>query len=91
MNAAVVLSAFWVMLGTGVALSPRAYHPPGALMLLTLLIPILPYMAITVPWLAVLFFLGAVSILRWPIYYIGRHMLRSWGVRLPLDEIERSL
>lgn len=92
LSSAIVLAALWVGIGTVVALCPRKYHPPGALMLLVLLVPLLPYLWIAGnPFLAVMFVLGVTSILRWPFYYIGRAILRRLGVKMVRDEVERSL
>ena len=92
LNSAIVFAAIWIGLGTVVALCPRAYHPPGALMLLVLLVPLLPYLWLAGhPLLAVGFVAGVASILRWPLYYIGRAILRRFGVRMERDEVERNL
>lgn len=89
---AIVLAALWIGIGTVVALSPRAYHPPGALMLLTLLIPMLPMLWIVGhPVLALGFAGGMASMMRWPFYYMGRALLRYFGMRIERDEIERTL
>lgn len=92
LNSAIVFAAAWIGIGTVVALSPRAYHPPGAFLLLLLLVPLLPYLWIAGhPLLAVGFAAGVASILRWPFYYIGRAVLRRLGVRMERDEVERNL
>lgn len=92
LHSAIVLAAAWVALGTGIALLPRRYHPPGALLLLVLLVPLVPYIWLAAhPLLALGFLLGVASILRWPLYYIGRALARKLGVRLERDEVERKL
>lgn len=92
LNSAIVLAAAWIGIGTVIALCPRSYHPPGALLLLTLLVPLLPMLWIVGhPFLAAGFALGVGSIMRWPFYYIGRAILRKLGLKLDKDEVERNL
>ena len=92
LHSAIVLAAVWIAMGSFVALMPRAYHPPSALLLLVLLVPLLPYLWIGGhPVLALGFALGVGSILRWPFYYIGRAVLRRLGVRMERDAVEQSL
>ena len=76
MLAAVICAAVWIGIATVVALCPRKYHPPGALMLLVLLFPLIPFLWIAAnPFVAIMFSLGVCSILRWPFYYIGRELI----------------
>ncbi|MDR6264762.1 MULTISPECIES: DUF2484 family protein [Rhodobacterales] len=73
LNSAIVFAACWVGMGTVVALCRRPYHPPGAFLLLLLLVPLIPYLWIAGnPFIAVMFVAGVGSIMRWPLYYIGR-------------------
>lgn len=91
LHSAIVLAACWIALGSVIALCPRAYHPPGALLLLVLLVPLLPMLwLVGHPFLALGFAAGVVSILRWPLYYIGRALLRRLGWRLERDAFERG-
>ncbi|MEM7438156.1 MAG: DUF2484 family protein [Pseudomonadota bacterium] len=89
---AIVLAAIWIGMGTFVALLPRAYHPPSALLLLTLLVPMLPMLWIVGhPVLALGFAAGMASMMRWPFYYMGRALLRYFGMHIKRDEIEQNL
>ena len=91
LHSAIVFAAAWIVMGTVVALAPRAFHPPGALLLLVLLVPLLPYLWLGGhPVLAIGFCAGVASILRWPLYYIGRAVLRRIGFIIPRDSVERS-
>lgn len=91
LTSAVVFAAAWVVFGSVVAFLPRPYHPPCALLMLVLLVPLLPYLWIAGnPFLAVMFAAGVGSIMRWPFYYIGRMGLRKIGVPIMLDPFEAS-
>jgi hypothetical protein len=91
LNTAIVFAAIWIVMGTVVALLPRRFHPPGALVLLILLVPLLPFLWIAGnPFLAVMFVAGVASILRWPLFYIGRAMARRVGVNIEKDRFEAS-
>ncbi|MCP5074924.1 MAG: DUF2484 family protein [Rhodobacteraceae bacterium] len=91
MISAVVFAAIWIGMGTVIAFLPRRYHPPCALMLLLLLVPLIPYLWIAGnPFLAVMFLAGVGSILRWPLFYISRMVLRLFGIRIEKDRFEAS-
>lgn len=88
---AILFAAIWIGMGTVIALQPRQYHPPGALLLLTFLVVLLPYIWIEGhPFFAIAFALGVVSILRWPFYYIGRSIIRKFGVTIERDAVEKT-
>lgn len=73
LNSAIVFAACWIGIGTVVALLPVRYIPPGAFLLMLLLVPLVPYLWIAGnPFLALLFLAGVGSLLRWPIVYLGR-------------------
>ncbi len=75
LHSAIVFAAAWVGIGTVVALLPARYIPPGAFMLMLLLVPLMPYLWIAGnPFLAVLFLAAVGSLLRWPIVYLGRYI-----------------
>ncbi len=91
MTSAVVFAAIWIGMGTVIAFLPRKYHPPSALMLLVLLVPLIPYLWIAGnTFLAVMFVAGVGSILRWPLFYISRMLLRWVGIRIERDRFETS-
>ena len=78
-------------MGTVIALSPAKYIPPGAFLLMLLLVPLVPYLWIAGnPFLAIMFVVGVGSIMRWPFYYIGRMGLRKIGVPIPEDVFEKT-
>jgi hypothetical protein len=91
LNSAIIFAACWIGMGTVVALLPRRFHPPGAFVLLMLLVPLVPYLWIAGnPFLAVMFLAGVGSILRWPLFYITRAMARSVGLSVEKDKFEAS-
>ncbi len=88
---AIGFGAIWIVFASFVAFLPRRYHPPCALLLLTLLAPLLPYLWIGGnSFLAIMFAAGVGSIMRWPFYYIGRMGLRKLGIKIPLDPFEQT-
>lgn len=91
LTTAVIFAAAWIGLGTVIALSPKQFIPPGAFLLMLLLVPLVPYLWIAGnPFLAIMFAVGVGSIMRWPFYYIGRMGLRQIGFRIPEDPFEKS-
>ncbi len=73
LTTAVIFAAAWIGMGTVIALSPKQFIPPGAFLLMLLLIPLVPYLWIAGnPFLCVMFLGGVASFLRWPIVYLGR-------------------
>ena len=42
LNSSILLAALWIIGATVIAICPRKYHPPGALLLLVFLIVLLP-------------------------------------------------
>ena len=91
LTTAVIFAAAWIGMGTVIALSPKQFIPPGAFLLMLLLIPLVPYLWIAGnPFLCVMFLGGVASLLRWPFYYIGRMGLRKIGVPIPKDPIEKT-
>jgi len=73
MKTAVILLALWVVVATIIGLLPRRFHKRGAIPLILLLIPLVPYVWVEVnPFIALMFLLGVTSILRWPLIHFGR-------------------
>jgi len=78
MKTAVILLALWIVLATIIGLLPRKYHKPGAIPLMILLVPLVPYVWHNVnPFIACMFLLGVASILRWPLIFLGRWFNRQ--------------
>ena len=73
LSSAIVFAAAWIGMGTVIALSPKQFIPPGAFLLMLLLVPLVPYLWIAGnPFLCVMFLAGVGSLLRWPIVYLER-------------------
>ncbi|MCO4826442.1 DUF2484 family protein [Amylibacter sp.] len=76
---AVAFAVAWIGFGTVIALSPKQFIPPGAFLLMLLLVPLVPYLWIAGnPFLCVMFLGGVASLLRWPIVYLGRFFRAKW-------------
>ncbi len=79
LTSAIIFAAAWISIATAIALSPKQIIPPGALLLLVLLIPLVPYLWIAGnPFICVMFLGGVASFLRWPIVYVGRYFRAKW-------------
>lgn len=78
MKTAIALLAVWVVLATLIGLMPRRFHWRGAIFLMVFLVPLLPYVWVQVnPFIALLFLAGVMSILRWPLIFLGRWINRQ--------------
>jgi hypothetical protein len=72
-----ILSGVWVLMATAIALMPRRAHWPGAVGLIVTGVPLLGYLTyengalVGVIGLAV-----GVSVLRWPLFHLGRWLRR---------------
>ena len=79
MKTAIALLAGWVVLATLIGLMPRRFHWRGAILLMVLLVPLVPYVWVQVnPFIALLFLAGVLSILRWPLIFLGRWINRQF-------------
>jgi len=79
MTAAILCLAVWVVLATLIGLMPRRFHWRGAILLMILLVPLVPYVWVRVnPFIALLFLAGVMSILRWPLIFLGRWLNRQF-------------
>jgi hypothetical protein len=79
MTTAIALLAAWVVLATLIGLMARRFHWRGAILLMVLLVPLVPYVWVQVnPFIALLFLAGVMSILRWPLIFLGRWINRHF-------------
>jgi hypothetical protein len=69
-----VLAVLWVVVASVIALMPVRLHKPSAIwFLIPTALTLLPWLYVTSGWVAaLLFLLGACSILRWPVYFLSR-------------------
>ena len=75
LTSAIIFAALWIGMGTVIAVSPPRYIPPGAFLLMLLLVPLVPFLWIAAnPLVCILFLGGVASLLRWPITYFGRFL-----------------
>ena len=79
LTTAIIFATAWIGMGTVIALSPARYIPPGAFLLMLLLVPLVPYLWFAAnPFMCVMFLGGVASLLRWPIVYLGRFFRAKW-------------
>ena len=63
----------WVLVAAAIALMPRRFHWPGAVVLIVTGVPLLGYLTYENGPLAGLIGLAAgASVLRWPLFYLGK-------------------
>lgn len=77
MTLSLVLACVWALLATGIAVLPRRTHWPGAVVLIATGIPLVGYVTWeNGPFLGLLVLAAGVSVLRWPLLFLGRWVLR---------------
>jgi len=85
MTLSLILACVWLLVANVVAMFPSKHHHwPAAYALIALGIPLVGYVTWQngPVWGLVVLGLG-VSVLRWPVYYLGRWCLRVIGVKRP--------
>lgn len=79
LTSAILFAAAWIGIATVIAISPKRFIPPSALLLMVLLVPLVPYLWIAGnPFICVMFLGGVASFLRWPLVYFGRFFRAKW-------------
>jgi hypothetical protein len=77
MTLSLVLACVWALLATAIAVLPRRTHWPGAVGLIATGIPLVGYVTWeNGPFLGLLVLAAGVSVLRWPLLFLGRWVLR---------------
>jgi len=78
MSISLVLAALWAICANVLAMMPsRDHHWRSAYVLIAFGIPILGWVTwVHGPWIGLLVLAGAMSILRWPVIYLGRWIRR---------------
>ena len=78
MSTALILAAVWALVANVLAMTPsRDHHWRNAYMLIAVGIPIVGLVTWTHgPWVGLLVLAGGMSVLRWPVIYLGRWIRR---------------
>ncbi len=81
MSPSLILACLWAVAANVLAMTPsRDHHWRNAYMLIAIGIPILGYVTWqNGPWVGLLVLAAAMSILRWPVIYLGRWLRRRVG------------
>lgn len=79
MTVSLALACGWAILANVIAMFPsRRNHWPAAYVLIALGVPLLGYVTYeNGPWMGLAVFAAGVSILRWPVVYLGRWLKRT--------------
>ncbi|NDW46800.1 DUF2484 family protein [Ruegeria sp. PrR005] len=78
MSLSLILACVWAVAANVIAMLPsRDHHWRNAYMLIALGIPILGYVTYeNGPWIGLIVLAGGMSVLRWPVIYLGRWLRR---------------
>ena len=81
MSLSLILAALWALTPNVLAMIPsRDNHWRRAYALIAVGVPILGYVTYqNGPWIGLAVLLGGMSLLRWPVIYLGRWMRRNVG------------
>jgi len=81
MNASLILACVWLVAANVLAMFPsRDYHWANAYKLIAVGVPILGYVTWqNGHWIGLLVMVAAMSVLRWPVIYLGRWVRRVLG------------
>ena len=81
MNISIILAAAWAVAANVIAMFPsRDHHWRAAYILIAVGIPILGYVTWqNGPWIGLAVLVAGMSILRWPVIYLGRWVRRKAG------------
>ena len=81
MNTSIALAALWGIAANVLAMIPsRDNHWTRAYILIAVGIPILGYVTLqNGPWVGLLVLAMGMSMLRWPVIYLGRWLRRTFG------------
>ncbi|PYC48596.1 hypothetical protein DI396_06435 [Litorivita pollutaquae] len=81
MSPSLILACLWGVAANVLAMTPsRDHHWRNAYVLIAIGIPILGYVTWqNGPWVGLLVLVAAMSILRWPVIYLGRWMRKRMG------------
>lgn len=79
MTSSLVLAALWALIANILAMTPsKDHHWRNAYMLIAIGIPIVGFVTWQHgPWVGMLVMAAGVSVLRWPVIYLGRWIKRK--------------
>ena len=74
MSLSLILACLWALVANVLAMTPsKDYHWRNAYVLIAIGIPILGYVVWqNGPWVGLIVLVAAMSVLRWPVIYLGR-------------------
>ena len=77
MTVSFILACVWALVATAIAMLPRRFHWPGAVGLIATGIPLIGYVTWqNGPFFGLLLLAAGVSVLRWPLLFLGRWVKR---------------
>ncbi|MEP1520268.1 DUF2484 family protein [Ascidiaceihabitans sp.] len=81
MSTSLILACLWALIANVLAMTPsKDLHWRNAYILIAIGIPIVGYVTWeNGPWIGLLVLAAGVSILRWPVIYLGRWVRRLGG------------
>jgi len=78
MTLALTLACLWGLTASVIAMLPMRYHWRAARWLIVTGIPLTGYVSWqNGPWVGLLVLAGGASVLRWPLWYLGREIKRK--------------
>lgn len=79
MNLSIILACVWALIANVLAMTPsKDYHWRNAYILIGIGIPIVGFVTWqNGPWIGLLVLVAAMSVLRWPVIYLGRWAKRQ--------------
>ena len=83
MTLSLVLACLWAIAANMIAMTPsKDYHWRNAYILIGIGIPLLGWVVYqNGPWIGLLVLVAAMSVLRWPVIYLGRWVRRKFGFK----------
>lgn len=77
MSAALIAACLWALIATLIGLAPRRFHWPGGIALIVTGLPLLVWVFVSDgPVPGVLLLAAQASVLRWPLRFLARRLLR---------------
>lgn len=86
MTPSLTLACVWVIIASSVAMTPRRFHWPAAVVLIVTGIPLLGWVTYqNGPLWGMLALAGGASMLRWPIIHLLRRLRRRGEAQEPAE------
>ena len=86
MTASLTLACVWAVIASIVAMTPRRFHWPAAVVLIVTGIPLLGWVTYqNGPLWGMLVLAGGASMLRWPILHLLRRLRRRGATQEPAE------